>query len=240
MKDLQQRDRAEQKALKNLVGEQIKEMFINNINTESNNELNKILKLPNDEEKIKYYQIFCETGAFDKHIAFCNLYLEENKNVSKKLNDNYEKEFGSHLCKSTLNKVNYLNKLFNKIQLVDGELYGKKELTENEANQLNNEYNLIWRNRKIKSKYKNNPFLDKYELGVYIKDAIKDLVGFSPYKGEQIKTYITDKETNQKKRVSRTNYTLNKLSEEFKYHSKLKDFRNTEILNNQEILYIED
>jgi len=240
MKDLQQRDRAEQKALKELVGEQVKEMFINNINTESNNELNKILKLPNDEEKIKYYQIFCETGAFDKHIAFCNLYLEENKNVSKKLNDNYEKEFGSHLCKSTLNKVNYLNKLFNKIQLVDGELYGKKELTENEANQLNNEYNLIWRNRKIKSKYKNNPFLDKYELGVYIKDAIKDLIGFSPYNAEQIKTYITDKETNQKKRVSRTNYTLDKLSEEFKYHSKLKDFRNTEILNNLEILYIED
>ena len=238
MKDLQQRDRAEQKALKELVGEQVKEMFINNINTESNNELNKILKLPNDKEKIKYYKIFCETGAFDKHIAFCNLYLEENKNVSKKLNDNYEKEFGSHLCKSTLNKVNYLNKLFNKIELVDGELYGKKELTEHEATQLNNEYNLIWKNRKVKSKH--NPFLDKYDLGVYIKDAIKDLVGFSPYNAEQIKTYITNKETNQKKRVSRTNYTLDKFSEEFKYHSELKDFRNTEKLNNQEILYIED
>ena len=241
MKDLQDRDRAEQKKLKKLVGEQVKEMFINNMNTESVKELNKILKLPNDEEKIKYYQIFCESGAFDKHIAFCNLYLENSDNVSKKLNDSYEKEFGSHLCKTTLNKVNYIKKLFNKIDLVENNLYGDNELTENEANKLYSEYNLIWKNRK--TKIKTNPFLDKFELGKFLKDAIKDLVGFSPYKAEQIKTYIIDKETNQKKRVSRTDYTLDKLSQEFAYHFKLKEFRiikEEDKLNNQEILYIED
>jgi len=237
MKDLQDRDRAEQKALKNLVKEQIREMFIHNLNSENVNELNKILKLPTDEDKIEYFEIFCETGAFDKHIAFCNLYLEDCNNVSLKLNDSYETEFGSHLCKSTLNKVNYLRKLFKKIELdIELDLLGEIELTENEANKFYTEYNLIWKNRKSK---KDNPFLNKYDLSKFIKDAIKDLVGFSPYTAKEIKVYIEDKITKQKKRVSKTDYTLNKLSGEFEYHTKLKDFRNIENLDNQ-VFHIED
>jgi hypothetical protein len=221
IKDLTKRNKQEQNALKGAVKEAIKEMFIDNMNTDSVIQLNKILKLQTEEQKIYYSDMFCETGAFDKHISFCNLFLEKTKKIDKKLGQGFELDFGSHLCKTSLNKVNFLQKLFKTMEVVDFDLYGKKELSESDATKYYAEYNLIWKNRK---NVKKNPFLDKYELAKFLKDAIKDLVGFSPYTSESIKTYVED-ENGKSKRVTRTAYSLNTESEEYQYHQSLRKFR---------------
>lgn len=232
MKPTQKRNRAEQNRLKELVEEEIEEKFINNLHSENVKELNKILKLPNEEDKIEFKDIFCKTGAFEKHIAFCNLFLEDSKSVSKKLNDNYENEFGVHLSKTTLTKVNFIKGIWDKIDLVEDNLYGNIELSKKEANDLYDKYCLLWE----KPKDKDNPLQEKYSLSMFLKSVITKLIGFCPYKSTAIKTYIYDKETKSKKRVSRRDYSLDKSNVDFEYHSKLKSFRNE---NNQDICYIE-
>ena len=236
MKDLVARDRQEQKQLKKEVKKEIYEIFKSNVNTEHYQQLNKILKLPNEETKLEFHRIFCETGEFDKHLAFCYMYIDNLKLNNSKLESSYNYEFGSHLSKTTLNKINFLKKLFNNANVLENSLFIEKKFTEKEANEYLKTYDLLFRNRK--SSKKMNPFMDKYELAKLLKDAIKNLIGFSPYRTEPVKIYIDDEETGKKKRVSRTEYILETDTEEYLYHTKLYSYR--QIIDNQSECLIED
>ena len=74
------------------------------------------------------------------------MYIDNLKLNNSKLESSYNYEFGSHLSKTTLNKINFLKKLFNNANVLENSLFIEKKFTEKEANEYLKTYDLLFRN----------------------------------------------------------------------------------------------